>query len=339
MSAESEIAILYRLRARGAWRIGPESGARDRTGRILHSDSLYSGVTWAMAWLGYLEDWLKATTSATPPAVRLSSGFPWQGSRLFIVPPQHLWPPPESSRVRWKGARFVPVTAVADLLRGKPLNEDAWAVDSASECLVPANVPAAGPLRPNVRVSAAVDRWGAAVEPHATACIEFAADAGVWFCITFADSESRAQWHERVTASVRLLADSGLGGERSRGWGGSELVEAREGPLAELLFGKTGWSESESGHWLLSLYSPAERDEVDWTRGAYALATRTGRVESEAASGGLKKTSRMIREGSVIVTSKTPVGAATDVAPEGFAHPVYRAGYAVSISVPLRPSA
>ena len=42
----------------------------------------------------------------------------------------------------------------------------------------------------------------------------------------------------------------------------------------------------------------------------------------------------MIEEGSVIVSAQTPLGSALDVAPEGFAHPVYRCGFALSIALP-----
>jgi len=86
-----------------------------------------------------------------------------------------------------------------------------------------------------------------------------------------------------------------------------------------------------SAHWLLSLYTPAAADTVDWGRGNYSLITRGGRVE---ASGELKKQLPMVAEGSVLVASETLRGSAPDVAPDGFPHPVFRAGFAVSIPLP-----
>ena len=62
----------------------------------------------------------------------------------------------------------------------------------------------------------------------------------------------------------------------------------------------------------------AANDAVDWQRGNYALTTRGGRVESDAGWGDTKKPTRMIAEGSVLVASAEPRGAATDVAPEDF---------------------
>jgi hypothetical protein len=87
-------------------------------------------------------------------------------------------------------------------------------------------------------------------------------------------------------------------------------------------------------HWLLSLFTPAPTDAVDWSRGNYTVLTRGGRVESPAGSGELKKQLQMVAEGSVLYASSTPCGAAADVAPDGFAHPVFRAGFALAIRLP-----
>ena len=42
----------------------------------------------------------------------------------------------------------------------------------------------------------------------------------------------------------------------------------------------------------------------------------------------------MVAEGSVLSAHQEPVGTAVDVAPEGFAHPVYRAGFSLSLKLP-----
>src|SRR5262249_5505215 len=138
-------------------------------------------ITSGMALLGWLEPWLEATATASEPAVRLGSCFPYQGDTLLVAPPRNLWPPPPSSKVRWKGARFVPLKVVEALATGKGVSEDAWTIDVGSECLIPMNPPGGqGPFRVVVRSSAAVDRAGEAVSPHSTACLEFAHDAGLW---------------------------------------------------------------------------------------------------------------------------------------------------------------
>src|ERR1700685_3160297 len=61
---------------------------------------------------------------------------------------------------------------------------------------------------------------------------------------------------------------------------------------------------------------------------------RGGRVENGTAAGAEKKTVRMIAEGSVIAAHAEPAGAAVDVAPDGFPHPVYRSGLALALKLP-----
>ena len=128
--------LVIKLRPSGPWRIGPDSGARDRVETIYHSDSLYSAVTSAMAMLGRLDEWLQATVREPVPAVCFSSCFPFQNEIGMVVPPRTLWPPKATSlasgRVRWKCARFVPLDVVRAMLSGEPLNEDEWTVDGPS---------------------------------------------------------------------------------------------------------------------------------------------------------------------------------------------------------------
>ena len=355
---------IIKFRPLGPWRIGPDSGARDRVDTIYHSDSLYSAVTSAIASLGLMDDWLDATARNPAGAdVRFSSCFPFQGDVAFIVPPKSIWPPSASTKARWKGARFIPLSLVESLLEGVAPEEDRWSLDGQSECLIPHG--RSGPFRIGVRAGAAVDRLGSGVEPHSTACLEFGAGAGLWAVISFASESAKERWQSRVQSAFRLLADSGFGGERSRGWGRCHPPEFIEGSLPDLIVpapavpvppsadldatpaepeSASFWGEppaaavptrttTAQAYWLLSLFVPASADTVDWERGAYSLVARGGRVESPERSGELKKLLNMVAEGSVVVAATDPRGSAADVAPDGFPHPVYRAGCAVAIPI------
>ena len=442
--------LVVRLRPTGPWRVGPDSGARNRVDSIYHSDSVYAAVTAAMARLGAFDEWLDATARGGEPAVSFSSCFPFLDEIGFVVPPRTIWPPRSPSlmgaRVRWKSARFVPLTMVQALVAGVRPDENAWNMDGPSECLVPAG--RLGPFRTAVRWSAAVDRLSGSSERHSIACLEFRAGAGLWLVTAFRDEPAWSRWRDPVKAAFRLLADSGFGGERSRGWGRSEAPEFTEGTLPELILPPVAQaggtpvdsappaesapspSESEPStsardelggagasacqqleslntpapdapsqpeapdgstfldsaaapacaaretasavgvleleepvevaeepvedepvpevlpeeaaifeagpkpHWLLSLFAPAGQDAVDWSRGNYWLVERGGRIDSPAGAGELKKTLRMVGEGSVIYAPAAPRGAAPDVAPGGFPHPVFRAGFAVSVPLP-----
>jgi hypothetical protein len=366
-----------------------------------------------------------------------------------------------SARVRWKSARFIPLSVVESILAGKRLNDNQWSVDGPSACLVPAGKP--GPFRTSVRWNAAVDRLTGATERHGTACIEFREGCGLWTVVGFQDDQARDRWLEPVKAAFRLLADTGFGGERSRGWGRSETPEFVEGTLPGLIIEyqrpetppppveeppteeppitepppteepeptdpigaatvRERLSDPEptepivdqapppadleipepaepivdqapppadletpepaepivdqalppaepdpqpvdpdpepveaalrapdlaeplqappvepanlQAHWLLSLFTPAPADAVDWARGSYTVLARGGRIDSPSGSGELKKQIQMVAEGSVLYAEGVPLGAAADVAPDGFAHPVFRAGFALAIPLP-----
>jgi CRISPR type III-A-associated RAMP protein Csm4 len=383
--------LAVKLRPAGPWRIGPDSGARNRVDAIYHSDSLYSAVTSAMALMGSLEEWLDATARAEAPLVCFSSCFPFVEEVPFVTPPRTVWPPRSpalmSAHVRWKSARFVPLDMVQSILNGKPLDENRWSVDGESFCLMPGK--RQGPFRTGVRWSAAVDRQTGATDRHSTGCIEFRPGCGLWAVVSFADDAARDKWQESVKAAFRWLADSGFGGERSRGWGRAEAPEFVEGLLPGMILAQgpdviplpvqeppaeqppvreppeepqlpdpgpdpqlpppdpeplpaapataATAEPAPSGltaHWLLSLFSPAANDAVEWSSGSYTLLERGGRVESRQGSGALKKLVQMVSEGSVLYAPAALHGAAPDVAPEGFAHPVFRSGFALSIPLP-----
>jgi CRISPR type III-A-associated RAMP protein Csm4 len=229
--------LVVKLRPTGPWRIGPDSGARNKVDAIYHSDTLYGAVTSAMARLGSLEEWLDATARSAASAVCFSSCFPFVEEIGFVTPPRTVWPPTSpgmlAARIRWKSARFVPLGIVGTILAGEKLDDAQWAIDGPSGCLLPSG--RLGPFRMGLRGNAAVDRLNGSIEKHATACLEFRKGAGLWTVVSFADDAARERWSDPVKAAFRLLADSGFGGERSRGWGRSEAPEFVEGSLPEMM--------------------------------------------------------------------------------------------------------
>lgn len=343
-------AVLIRLRPLGPWRSGPGEGGRDHADALFGSDRLFSAVTLAMAQLGSLNEWLDATARASgEPAVAFSSLFPFNSDALYVPPPAPLWPPPAAqvtapspvflAKLRWNAARLVPVTLVESILLGQNVLADQWLPDAPTGCLLRRDRPSASPFRLATRTSAAVDRGTySAVHVHGTACIEFESGAGLWTVARFRDDAARDLWNEPVQAAFRLLADTGFGGRRSSGWGQTQAPEFQSGTWPGVLMPKlarrlqSGVSDETTGYWLLSLYSPNEADSVDWAGGDYSLTIRGGFVSSNGAP---KKRVRFVTEGSVLASNHNPVGAAVDVAPEGAPHPAYRAGFALSLRLPV----
>lgn len=349
-------ALLVRLQPIGAWRYGPGDGACDRVDTVFRSDRLYSAITLAMEQLGHLEDWLEATARDSDPAITFSSLFPYLGDTLFAVPPYTLWPPPPSlvssqspvllTKIRWKAARFVPLTVIESLITNQAILAEQWIPDPESGCLLKRDRPTSSPFRFAKRGGVAVDRITNRVAPLETlACVEFERGSGLWTVIRYRHAAARSEWGERIKAVFRLLADSGFGGRRTIGWGKAEPVSFQEGDWPGLLFptierlstsgGRSSTPNGEASlYWLLSVYSPSPADRIDWGGGDYKLTVRGGRIESRFGSGVEKKSARLVSEGSVLAAQAEPIGAAVDVAPNGFAHPVYRSGAAVAVRLP-----
>lgn len=331
-------ALLVKIRPSTPWRLGSETASLAEASAVLHSDAIYSAVTLALGQLGWMEEWLAATADPfREPAVRFTSAFPWQRNLLYVPPPRGLWPPEGSSlRVRWKGASLVPAALAGALLRGERPAEDAWRVDGPSGCLIPAGGRfATGPFRFLRRSCAAVDRvTGGRALPYLAGCVQFAPASGLWCAAWFATQTAYAVWGPKIEAAFRLLGDSGIGGLRSRGFGRARYVDFQAAPLGELLFGPKGAPPAGNGWWLLSLMTPAPADTIRWEEGNYELVKRSGRVGSLAGGGLRKLGSRMVAEGSVLVSRQPPRGTVLNVAPEGCPHPVFRAGYAVAVPIP-----
>lgn len=317
-------AQLIKIRPNGPWRFGPASGDRRETAVFAHSDTIHSAVDFAMSRLGRESAWRKAQFESVEPAMRLSSLFPFAGRTLFAIPPRAVWPPSASPRVRWKAARFVPLGLIGDLLAGRGIHEERWEVDFRSECLIAAGSQA--PCRIALRRGAAVDRMTAGeTVPHETACVEFALNAGFWCVATYRDHEAWEEWAAPVVTAFRLLGDAGIGGERGRGWGLAEAVEVQPGEFPAILLPELGETVSRE-YWLLSLFSPAAEDFVNWAAGSYSFVQRAG-VETLSAS--------MAAEGSVIHCQTAPVGAAVNVAIPEMRHARWRAGFAVAVPLPV----
>lgn len=310
-----------RLRPTTPWRVGHGAGDRERVDVVYHSDALYSALTHAMKALGWLSEWIAATAEAEgDPAVRFSSLFPFIGKTRLIAPPKSWWPPANPGRLYTEGAKLIPL----EVVRSGIVDESRWVVDGETGCLF--HMGSGAPVRIAVRTSAAIDRLTGVADPHRIGCLEFASNAGWWGVYSTSDSN----WDARVKSAFRLLADSGFGGERSRGWGRASAPEFND--ASALL----SWTPNDDGAlWLLSLYSPHASDTVDWSRGEYSAVVRGGWTDSQSGVAP-KKQARMVQEGSVLHASELR-GRAVDVAPEGFPHPVYRAGFALAIPAPPEP--
>jgi len=170
-----------------------------------------------MARLGVFEEWLDSTARGGEPAVSLARASRFS-TKSASCAARTIWPPQSPSlmgaRVRWKSARFVPSPWCSRWWRasGRMRTPGAWMAQR-----MPGAAGRLGPFRTAVRFSAAVDRLSGSSERHSIACLEFRAGAGLWLVAAFHDEPAWSRWRD-PSRRLPLLADSGFGGERSRGW-------------------------------------------------------------------------------------------------------------------------
>ena len=112
--------LVVKLRPTGPWRIGPDSGARNRVDVIYHSDSLYSAVTSRHGAAGVARR-VAGRHRAQRLARRCASARVFRFWRRWASSFRRarVWPPSSpallAARVRWKSARFVPLVMVQSL--------------------------------------------------------------------------------------------------------------------------------------------------------------------------------------------------------------------------------
>jgi len=160
--------------------------------------------------------------------------------------------------------------------------------------------------------------------------VHFSENSGLFGLVAFRDES----FVERFQAMLRILGETGLGGERTYGCG-TFKVETFEPVPTEFEGLLTGNSDN---YMTLSLYHPSEQEMVNLTRNviAYDLVKRRGWITSgRHALPYKKKYAGFFVEGSVF--KQKPVGCLVDVTPDDkniqneIGHRLYRYGYAFSI--------
>ncbi|GEM_PF-2130437 len=233
-----------------------------------------------------------------------------------------------SERKTYKAVRFAPADALCELLEGRmPHGHQA-----RGEVLLPEDFRVSRLWQSNSRTRLAVNRLGdGPLEGQLFDFGSVAFDSAVRLALIVDFFDPNAQPH--FEAALRLLADEGLGADRSVGYGRLKLVEEEIGDYAE----------PKLGHGMrlcLSLLHPTEQEVRDGLLdipAVYSIVTRGGWISAPGASHLRRKTVSMLAEGSLVKDlGQRRYGDSPKVLeplPElGLRHPVFRPGYAVTIS-------
>ncbi|MBE7557386.1 MAG: type III-A CRISPR-associated RAMP protein Csm4 [Anaerolineales bacterium] len=183
-----------------------------------------------------------------------------------------------------------------------------------------------------------VDRMSNASEIFYTGRVTFRAGCGWWLGIAWNPSWEKK--HGLVTRQVieqalKLLADTGLGGERAAGYGQFEVEKA----------GTKNWPNPNPNDLFITLsrYHPHHKElpaALQAEESAYKLVSVGGWLSSPGQKAQRRKRLWLLAEGSVLrAAGAGPWGNITDVKPdylstsEAFPHPIWRYGLACPVAL------
>jgi CRISPR-associated protein Csm4 len=171
--------------------------------------------------------------------------------------------------------------------------------------------------------------------------VSFAKSCGLWFGVQWLKPEVKVKpdnttFAEAFEHALAFLADDGIGGERSVGYGAFNSQKGEALTLeAELQIGKPAF--------LLSRYHPMG-DELPTALNsagtAYRLTSVGGWLRSLDGPAQRRKRIYLVAEGSLVTPTKFPTGDVCDVQPTyqnptgDLPHPVYRYGLACMVGWP-----
>ena len=168
-----------------------------------------------------------------------------------------------------------------------------------------------------------LDRQSSTSEIWHLKAVKFEENCGLWFDAKFEAEEIQTQ----IETILRVLGDTGIGGERNAGYGTFDLHSELGAPE----------SDQEVDRFVtLAPICPRDTDELNGLiQGdvGYALEERSGWIGSSEGSGLRRQQVWMFAEGSVLNGNGVQVGRLVDLKPEACPHPVWRYAYAWPIKI------
>lgn len=340
--------VAYFLTFRAPLHLGERGVGQEETREFVPADTLFSAICsmWRLLYgVDSLNDLLRRYQDTGREPFFFTSAFPFAGELRFH--PKPLRPPPHDpdAAKRWKGIRWVSERVLEQYLRGEPI---ALEPPSAPHNELPRRLMQEGEIlihpddwqivqhywdyerddlaiyRQVVVPRVTLDRITNASQIWQFGEVHFARDCGLWFGAQF----GAVDFQSRFESCLRLLGDTGLGGERGAGRG-LFTFERREWRLDQ--------PESASAFVTLSPWLPANEAQRRWLRAngsAYQLTLKRGWLGSPEAGNLRRKEVWMVAEGSLIAhPPEFRLGQLIDLRPDIAPHPAYRYGYAFPVGV------
>lgn len=329
---------VYRLKFKTQLHLGRRSGPAqagslglEKTETYIPADTLFSAIcqTWTTYYdteslstflNGYTED--KETLPFT-----LTSAFPFVHD-YYLFPKPLIW---TNKSKQSKRIQFVSNSIFQNIITGNPDKFDeenicngnsVWVSAAEREQLNNLMNDKTVIWDTNTRPRVTIGSLNAGSEIWHIQTVQYYKNCGLWFAAEFDSDETQ----QKIETILRVLGDTGIGGERNAGYGlfdyetsSIEIPDAKignqfvtlspicpksSGELQQLLTGEIAYNLNSIGGWIGSTGSERRRKQIN-----------------------------MFSEGSVLHNSEHKLGSLVDLRPDNYVHPVFRYGYAWQVGI------
>ena len=320
--------VTYYLNFRSPLHLGRRGVGLEETEISVPADTLFSAIcqTWRMFYgEEHLTDFLTQYETGEP--FLLTSAFPFAGNIRFFPKPLGIESKirfSEDDHKRFKKVRFLSERRFRQIVNGEEIafdpddliNDGQLWIHDDDKC--PRTV-----WKTDKRPRVTLDRQSSTSEIWHLGGVKFHENCGLWFDAKFEVEETQTQ----IETILRVLGDTGIGGERSAGYG---IFDLHSEP-AEIE------SERETDQFVtLSPICPRDADELNrLIQGdvGYTLEECSGWIGSAEGNGLRRQQVWMFGAGSVLAGNGRRVGRLVDLKPDECPHPVWRYAYAWPIKI------
>ena len=327
--------VTYYLNFHSPLHLGRRGIGLEATEISIPADTLFSAIcqTWRIFYGEQsLTNFLARYKTEEP--FLLTSAFPFAGDiRFFPKPLIALNVNADDERKALKRVRYLSERRFRQIANGAPIAFDENDLINDGQLWIHGNERAQFQDKLTVwktdkRPRVTLDRQSSASEIWHLGGVKFHEDCGLWFDAKFSAEETQTQ----IETILRVLGDTGIGGERSTGYGLFDFHSQLAKPQSE---------EKMDRFVTLSPICPRDADELDrLLQGGdigYTLEERSGWIGSVEGSHLRRQQIWMFAEGSVLNGEGARVGRLVDLKPdlkpEAFPHPVWRYAYAWPIKI------
>jgi len=299
---------ICKLKPKSSLHLGERESFREGSEIFIHSDTLFSAFCNSYLLLygkNKLEDLLNQFLNNQPPFL-ISSAFPYYNNKFYFPLPENQIP----KEKKLKQKKFIEKNGFEKLISGSK-------IDNINESeFFPENEIISIINSPRIALNRITNHPGENYFHFSE--VFYKNNSGLFFIFELKNKNIEKNFF----ATLRLLADEGIGGDRTVGKGCFYQPQFDEIEIQ---------LPSSKSTLTLSLYSPLETELNDLKNSYYQILIRQGYVLSPYNKSLRRKNVIMLSEGSVFPSPK--IGKLLDLTPENFSlHKVYR--YGLSFNVP-----